>query len=170
MRFISLLPLSAMMIAALGCQPEQSGPAPLSIPERDVTRPDPGLALEVASLVELQAPRTHRVVQRSAAKSRQAKAPRPPSVAPEPAAEIVVTSAVAVTEPATTMTEPVSDRELLPGKTITLIPASSGPSTATDHIDEFPPEGRTIVRGGARCPPRIRPGIGIATRPRPSLY
>jgi hypothetical protein len=68
--------------------------------------------------------------------------------------------------------QPVGDRELPPGKTVTVIPTSSGPSVAAEPGDEFPSirTGTLGGHGGGRCPPRGRgPGIGIAGAPRPDF-
>jgi hypothetical protein len=59
-------------------------------------------------------------------------------------------------------------RELAPGKTVTIIPASSGPTVEADQDDSWLPSERPrgiITGGGGRCPRRggVR-GIGIAGR------
>ncbi|MDQ3223879.1 MAG: hypothetical protein M3Q75_10485 [Gemmatimonadota bacterium] len=80
---------------------------------------------------------------------------------------MAVTPPVALAPPA-----PANDRELLPGKTVTLIPASTGSSAGPDETEALP-EGRgrpMVVRGGGRCRGGGRgPGIGIAGAPRPDF-
>jgi len=90
-----------------------------------------------------------------------------------PLADVVApTPVLALTEPvAQPVSAPANDRELLPGNTITVIPASSGPSPNPDATDDFADtRDRTMVRGGGTCRGRGRgPGIGIATAPRPDF-
>jgi hypothetical protein len=176
MRSVVLIPLTLMVTVALGCGSEEREQASTSVSERDLTRQAPAPEVEIASPVELQQLRTqHRTVR----SSRPVKAPRRRTVeaklvarAGATAPAVVLPAAEPVAQPTTTA-DLGSDRELLPGKTITLIPASSGPSTASEPTDELPTvRGGTIgIVGGGRCPPR-RPGrgIGIAGVPRPGLY
>jgi hypothetical protein len=93
---------------------------------------------------------------------------------PAPVAPALVS---AVTE-AATAEPPVEDadagagRELAPGKTVTIIPASAGPATVAEEPEWGPVADRSrgvMVGGGPRCRPRggvrggVR-GIGIAGR------
>ena len=172
MRTTFLLPLSALVALVAGCESEGGERAAGSVPERDLTLVTHTSEVKFASSVETQKP------QRTA---RPAQAPRSRRLAPtvklaavaEPLAALgaPVVAAEPVAQPASTAATPDNDRELPPGKTITLIPASSGPSTSPDEAEEFPPEGRTIVaRGGDTCRGRGRgPGIGIAAAPRPGF-
>lgn len=184
MRTASLLPLACVAILTTACGSEVS-----SVPEReetaaraaepqprDLTLQVPELpATEVASAVELARPPA----------PTRALRPRPkPRPNPRPAAQPDVAPAFAPTalplapaEP--TVTEVLADpapedgaasraRELAPGKTVTVIPVSSGPTLDADEDDSWLPSERPrgiIMGGGGRCPRRggVR-GIGIAGR------
>jgi DNA polymerase-3 subunit gamma/tau len=171
----------AVALPLLGCSTETSptrqdptataGASVAASLERDLTLQAPATAVvEVASAVELSRPVVEpRPTTRPRRSSRPAPAPAPtpdpvPVAAPEAEA-----AAPMVAEPA-----PVEDvvagagRELAPGKTVTIIPASSGPSSAPVEPAWGPAEGaRGIMVGGHgdRCRPRggVR-GIGIAGR------
>ncbi|HEU4680147.1 MAG TPA: hypothetical protein VFS51_00295 [Gemmatimonadales bacterium] len=164
MRTIFLLPLTALVAFVAGCESEVGKQAASSVPERDLTLVTQTALVEIASPVETQQPQ-RAAPPAPARRSRRLEpkvmlaavaAPAPVIAAPDP-----------VAQPAGAST-PANDRELLPGKTVTLIPASSGSSTGPDEAEEFPPEGRTmVVRRGGTCRGRGRgPGIGIAVRPR----
>jgi hypothetical protein len=76
--------------------------------------------------------------------------------------------AEALADPAPVDDAASSGRELAPGKTVTVIPVSSGPSIRADEDDSWLPSERPrgiIMGGGGRCPRRggVR-GIGIAGR------
>lgn len=163
MRSTYLLQLTALAAIAAGCRSEVREELSGSAPERDLTLVTPTADLKIASLVERQQPRIERRqprVRKPAA--RPAAVPHSTPIEPQ-----VQLAAVAVSAPA-----PANDRELLPGKTVTLIPASSGPSAGPDDIAEIPTvHGRTMVgHGGGRCPRGgRRPGIGIAGAPRPDF-
>jgi hypothetical protein len=169
MRTGFLFPLVVVAIAgAAGCS-RQTSEESAALPQRDLTRVDPAPRIEFASAVELQKPivSSHSVQPRST--TRALRAARRSTVDFKPLAAVMVTPTPAVAaqpEPAPTPTEPLSDRELLPGKTVTLIPASSGPSTSVDPGEDV---GMTMIRQGHVCPP-AQPGIGITRRPRPSAY
>ncbi len=175
MRSLALLSLTAFTTAMLGCGSERREQVTASIPDRDITRPAPAPEVEIVSPVELRQRPAHQTI-RPARSPRRPAAPRP--AAPRPASaesgrtlEIAARPALMVTPPITAA-EPANDRELLPGKTITLIPASSGPSAEPSWNGETPTVrgGAFVVRGGGRCPRRGRgPGIGIATAPRPDF-
>jgi hypothetical protein len=101
-------------------------------------------AVEIASPVELQQlPTQHYKPPRSSSFEPKVKlaavwAPARVLAAPQP-----------VAEPTPTAATPVNDRELLPGKTVTVIPVTSGPSTGTDRTEELPADrGRTMVAHG----------------------
>jgi hypothetical protein len=166
MRTTLLLPLTALVAVVAACGSDIGEPAARSVPQRDLTLVTHTAQVEIASPVETQQP------QREA---RPAPARRFSRLAPK-----VVLAAVAAPAPAVAAPEPVAqpasawtpanDRELLPGKTVTVIPASGGPSPGPDEAEELPPApGRTMVgRGGGTCRGRGRgPGIGIAAAPRP---
>jgi hypothetical protein len=177
MRTVFLLPLTAVMAVVAACGSEGREEAAPSVVKRDLTLPARAPQVEIASAVELQQPPTHRTVGRSRIASRRAPARSRATVESRPVAVVVPAPALVLhaadtaARPVSTASEPVNDRELPPGKTVTVIPVSSGPSTTLQPTDEFPTirSGSVGIRGGGRCPPR-RPGIGIATRPRPVLY
>lgn len=170
MRPIFLLPLSALVAVIAGCGSEPTERAARSVPQRDLTLVTQTSEVRFASPVEVQQFRTHRRTSRpSQWAARLAPAPRPSPLAPKVRLASVVASAPEpVAQPAAST--PASDRELLPGKTVTVIPASSGPSIGTDRTDEIPAvEGRTMVaRGGGTCRGRGR-GPDIARAPRPDF-
>lgn len=188
MHAASILPLAftAALLAACSAESPQtsieetgsSGARVAGIAGRNLTLQTSATpAVEVASAVELSrtAPET-RVVQRPKVSPEPAhtKAPDPvpeaSPVAESPLPAPTVAVAEMPAEPA-----PVEDvaadggRELAPGKTVTIIPASSGPSSAPEEAPSWGPtgHGRSIMigGGGGRCRPRggVR-GIGIAGR------
>jgi hypothetical protein len=166
MRTIVLFPLTLVAVIA-GCGSEVSQQATRSVPERDLTLVTHTSEVKIASPVETQQPKPAARLARAprsrplAPKVKLADpwTPRPIPVASQPVAH-PVNSAATPEEGAS----PANDRELLPGKTVTLIPASSGPSTSPDQIDDLPEaRGRTMVtRGGGTCRGR---GRGPAPRP-----
>jgi hypothetical protein len=149
MRIVFLLPLAAV-VAASGCGSDRTKqPAP-SVPVRDLTlQAAQSAQVEIASPVELRRtpaePRTSRESRRT---RRHAHVFQPTTV---PVA-LKTTTATPVpvlqpaTEPVTVISEPANPHELPPGKTITVIPASSGPSSAPDPSDDAP-EIRTRMGG-----------------------
>ena len=188
MRAASILPLAFTAALLAGCAAESpqppmdetasSGADGTGFPDRDLTLQRSATpAVEVASPVELSRPSPE---PRPARGSRISRKPVP-APAPEPVPEVtpaaesavpVLTVAVAevIAEPA-----PVEDgvvgagRELAPGKTVTIIPASSGPSLTPGEDDSWAPAARArgimVGGGGDRCRPRggVR-GIGIGGR------
>ena len=179
----SLLPLAITAALAAACgsevpslpeQEETATGAPAPSPDRDLTlrtAPPAAATVEVASPVELTRPEP-----RPARAPRSRPAPRPaPAADPEPEAQ-PGQAPLALSAPAVVpiQVEPAPDepaaggRELAPGKTVTIIPASSGPSLEADEDDSWLPSERPrgIVGGsGGTCRPRggVR-GIGIAGR------
>jgi hypothetical protein len=168
MRTIFLRPLTALVAIVAGCGSEAREPAARSVPDRDLTLVTQTAQAEIASPVETQQLRIpHRTVPLEP-KVKLAAVAAPLAALGAP----VLAAAEPVAQPATTASTSDNDRELLPGKTVTVIPVSSGPSPGSDRADEFPPaQGRTMVaRGGGTCRGRGRgPGIGIATAPRPDF-
>lgn len=177
MRTIFLFPLTALVVVAAGCGSEGRQQATRSTSQRDLTLVTQTAGVEIASPVEMQQLRIHhRTIHQAPRSSREPKiilatmaAPlaalgagsAPVLAIPEPVAQPVKTAATAA-----------NDRELLPGKTVTVIPASTAPTTGSDTADEPPPEeGRTMVaHGGGGCRGRGRgPGIGMAPGPRPDF-
>ena len=164
MRAVFLFPLMALMAGVAGCGSAGSEQETGSVPQRDLTLVRQTPAVEIASPVETQQLRVqHRTVRHSQLAVRLAAVtlPAPALAVPEPVAQPVSTPAASA-----------NDRELLPGKTITVIPASSTPSTGSDGTDELPAtRARTkVAHGGGGCRGRGRgPGIGMAPAPRPDF-
>ena len=177
MRTSFLLPLTVLVAVAAGCASEAREQAARSVPQRDLTLVTQTPAVEIASPVELQQVRIQRRTARQAPRSsREPKIILAAVAAPLSALGPGSAPALAVPEPAvqpaSTASTPANDRELLPGKTVTVIPASSTPSTGSDGTDELPAtRGRTkVAHGGGGCRGRGRgPGIGIANAPRPDF-
>ena len=161
MRPTTLLTLTALLGAVAGCGSQGREQEVASVPERDLTLATQTPGLQIASAVEVQ----------------QLRTPALRSSRPEPK---VVLAAVAAPAPVTAAPEPVAQpvstadngRELLPGKTVTIIPASNGSSSGPDEADDLPAaRGRPMVvggGGGGKCGGRGRgrgPGTGRAPRP-----
>jgi hypothetical protein len=186
MRAASILPLAFIAAVLAGCAAESPqtanqesaslGVEGTALANRDLTLQTAATpAVEVASAVELsRAAPEPKPVRRARVSPKPAPAPVPEAAPAAPAAVPDSTVAVAevLAEPA-----PVEDvalgagRELAPGKTVTIIPASSQPSFAPDDSSWAYPEAGwgTSIRGGGggggKCRPRggVR-GIGIAGR------
>jgi hypothetical protein len=181
MRSAFLFPLSLSLVVVAGCSSKVKEQAARSDLERDLTLVQaPQTA--VATPLELGQIRTptdsrstvssrHRVRHRSAPRS-TVSAPKPVQVAadagPAPA------PAPAVVQPTNTTT--ADPHELPPGKTVAIIPVSSGPSPSDARgPDRFPPRfgtGGSGMGGGERagggsgmggdCPrPDFGPAIGV---------
>jgi hypothetical protein len=162
-RFLLSLTI-VVALGASGCGEQEKEETAIAL-QRDLTLAAPAPNLEIASPVELGRPQP--TVTRARATRRHVSQksatvdiePMGPAVAFETSLQPAVTAPEPIAAP-----EPVSGRELAPGKTVTLIPSSSGPSTATDaEVDE----GLLMIQRGHYCPPP-RPGIG-PRRP-PALY
>jgi len=188
MRTLLLIPICVGAIGAVGCgSVGKESPAP-PVARRDLTVPAPPPKVEVASAVELgriQPPRTKQHSARAHRRARPAAAKVTPVIvashpSPAPAPE-------AVPVPRFRQPEPANDRELPPGKTVTVIPASSGPTTeevGAGQGDGWGTGGSGMGGGGSgmggggsgmggrgRCPGGgVGPGIGIAQRPPRALY
>jgi hypothetical protein len=174
MRIEFLLPLAAV-VAASGCGSERTKqPAP-SVPERDLTLQTALSAqVEIASPVELQRIPAEPQASHAVRRTRRHAPVFQPTVVPATLRTTTATTPVPTVQPAvepvTVASEPANPHELLPGKTITMIPASSGPSTAPDPSDDAP-EIRTRMggtvgggHGGGTCRGRGR-GIGGGSAP-----
>jgi hypothetical protein len=133
--------------------------------------------MEIASAVEIQRLRIqHRTARRSIPVEPKVKlaAVWAPVAALGAGSAPVLAAPQPVAQPSNTPATPANDRELLPGKTVTVIPASSGPSAGSDRADEPLPApargGTVVVGGGGTCRGRGRgPGIGMAPAPRPDF-
>ena len=161
MRTRFLLTLTIVVAAvASGCR-EQARDETATALQRDLTLAAPAPKVEFATPVELGRPQP-RVTPSRAIRRHVSAAPKSPTVYIEPVREpVIIPASLGPTE---AEPEPVTGRELPPGKTVTLIPASSGPSPAPDpSVDE----GLLMIQRGHYCPPP-RPGIGVR-RP-PALY
>ena len=185
MRTASLIPLACVATLVVACRSdvpavsEQETAARAAEPrQRDLTLQVPELpATEVASAVELARPQASRAPRSPRPRPRPKPAPRPtaepaPGAAGAPATAPVMPAAPmkaeALADPAPVDDAASSGRELAPGKTVTVIPVSSGPSIRADEDDSWLPSERPrgiIMGGGGRCPRRggVR-GIGIAGR------
>ena len=168
MRTIFLFPLTALVAVAAGCGSVGREQATGSVPQRDLTLVTQTAGVEVASPVETHQLRVQHRTVRPVFSSRPLEPKVSLASVTVPAPVLAVPEPVA--QPASTAATPANDRELLPGKTATVIPASSGPSAGSDGTDELPAtRGRTMVgHGGRGCRGR-GPGIGIAGAPRPDF-
>jgi hypothetical protein len=150
----SLLPLVIAVSAALaGCSAEQTTAAPLSVPKRDLTlqtRPS-AAQVKMASPLELGPVQTRPRGSRLPGKTKLIMLPAAPTIVPVAftAAPVVnLPPPQPVLQPVQTPAETTDEHELPPGKTVTIIPASSGPSIAPDPADE-PVTRSKAKRGGA---------------------
>lgn len=164
MRHSAIFPLAIAAAVLAGCDsaPEAREQAALQVPQRDLTlQRVPAATAPVASPIET--PRPYPI--RSTSRPRRVSQPAPVSPSPlktaeaDSAARTTAPEAVRVPAvmPAPAATEPPPDpRELAPGQTVTIIPASSGPSVAAEPNDAIPSRaGRAIMRGhGGTCRPR----------------
>jgi hypothetical protein len=178
MRTTVLLPLAALVAVLAGCGSEGREQAARAVPKRDLTLVTQTAQVEIASPVEIERLR----IQRRAARPSQWVA-RPASAWRSSRQPKIIFAAVAASTPTPAVPVPVAQpaskastsdnsRELLPGKTVTVIPASTGASAGSDTAGEPPPaKGRAKgARGGGTCRGRGRgPGIGMAPAPRPDF-
>jgi hypothetical protein len=175
--------LSAALLAACATEaPRSSGEKTATAdvtaaPARDLTLQATATPeVDVASAVELSrpSPPAGRDARPKASPRRAPAATSDPIPEATPVADVAaVVAAMSVAEvPAAP--PPVEDaadaggRELSPGKTVTVVPASSGPSAAPEEPEWAPERNRGIIfmgHPGDRCRPRggVR-GIGIAGR------
>ena len=174
MRTVFLLPLTAVVAVVAGCGSQGKESGALSAPQRDLTLAAQASHVEIASPIELRQLQTQPQTVRRSPRMVQAASPRratEPKVifasVATPAPVLAVPTPVA--QPGSP-SEPANDRELLPGKTVTVIPASSGPSAGSDGTDEVPAiKGRPMRGGGGTCRGRGRGPGGIAGVPRPDF-
>ena len=164
MRAAFLLPLA--VIAAAGCGSANRRQT-ASVSERDLTLSTSATEAEVASPIELQRPvpqETRQVVRRP---HRRAAATFQPTIVPAVVRETIARAPGATTpaaEPVAVLSGPADPHELLPGKTVTIIPASSGPTPTTDNPRD-PAEARGGMGGtigiGGGCHGRGGGGSGM---------
>jgi hypothetical protein len=158
MRALSLIPF-AVAVAVAGCGSESAeGGRASGVPQRDLTlqqAPAPDMA--VASALEAPRPRPERpMIHRPRRSPDQALAPArdpgSPEAAPnaEPVAVPTVAPAPAQAAAPPIVDEAVDPHALAPGKAVTIVPVSSGPSTGSGHAaDEMPSRaGRAIIMMG----------------------
>lgn len=177
MRTAFLIPLAFTSVVMIGCGSEASnvserdetGTNAVASPERDLTLSVPQIPpTEVASAVELSAPKSHPVsTRRHYPRPRPKPAPSPAAAsAPEPVSTRTVREALAEAAPLDDAA--TGGRELAPGRTVTIIPVASGPSVEADEGDSWMPSGPSrgvVVGGGGTCRRRGGAGgIGIAAR------
>jgi hypothetical protein len=180
MRIVMLLPLAFAAVAVGGCRTASEGTeqAALGVPQRDLTlQQTPAPEVEIASPVELARARTERpTTQRPRSAHRPAPARHPEADAPEAApAMLTPTSAPAHPVPtalAASAPEAADPHALAPGQSVTIIPASSGPTTPADWTDQRPSARERGVEVGAgghggRCRPR---GTGMRGRGLPAAF
>ena len=139
MRKIFLLPLA---IVAAACGTPEPDPAAPAVTKRELTLqvlPSSPRA-EVALPVEVGRP-----IQQHPARRTSKPRPTPPLLEPvivpvhyEPLPIIPITLSPVVESPPPT-SEPADEHELLPGKTVTVIPSSSGSSMSADPGGDAPP-------------------------------
>jgi hypothetical protein len=174
MRTVLLLPLALAVATAGGCRTASVGTeqAAFRVPERDLTLRESGAPdVQVASPVELAGTPTQRAtIHRPQRARRPAPAPRPaapaPALVPAPTAPVPLAASPAP--------EPPDPHALAPGQSVTIIPASSppssGPSTDRDWTDQRPSgptRGIAVGSGGhghgGGCRPRGG-GMGPSAR------
>jgi hypothetical protein len=168
MRTALLFPLALAAVAAGGCGTGSNGSeqAAFRVPQRDLTLQEVKAApVEVASPVELaNTPVRPATTHHSRRAHRPAPAPSPVAAA-SPA--VPATIPVRLTAPTASASEPADPHALPPGRTVTVIPASSGPGTDGDWTDQRPSSGGgdgisvSPGRHGGGCAPR---GGGRAPR------
>jgi hypothetical protein len=166
MHIVSLLPLAALTVVVSACGSGAREQRARPLPQRDLTLVTQGAQVEIASPVEMQRVRPQRrTVRLSPSRQPTVRHAMMMEAVPVPAAEPVA-------PPLSSTPTVANNRELLPGKTVTLIPVSSAPSAGPDETGELPPVrgGVMVGHGGGRCRGGGRgPGIGIATAPRPDF-
>lgn len=180
MRIVMLLPLALAAVAAGGCRTASEGTeqAALGVPQRDLTlQQTPAPGVEIASPVELARTPTERATTQRPRRVHRPAPVRPPeattpevapaTLTPTPAPVQLVATALAASAP-----QEADPHALAPGESVTIIPASSGPTTPADWTDQRP-EGRErgveVGAGGhgGRCRPR---GTGMPGRGLPAAF
>jgi hypothetical protein len=180
MRIVMLLPLALAAVAAGGCRTASEGTeqAALGVPQRDLTlQQTPAPEVEIASPVELARTPTERpTTQRPGRAHRPAPVRHPKATTPEVAPATLTPTPAPIQPVATALAasapEEADPHALAPGESVTIIPASSGPTTPADWTDQRP-EGRErgveVGAGGhgGRCRPR---GTGMPGRGLPAAF
>jgi hypothetical protein len=183
MRTASVISLACVAALITACRsdlpgvPEETAARAAEPRQRDLTLQVPELPpTEVASAVELERPQVAPAPTRSPRLRLRPKAAPRPAVEPEPAPAAVPATepvvqpapvAEALADPAPVDDATSGGRELAPGRTVTIVPVSSGPTVRADEDDSWLPSERPrgiIMGGGGRCPRRGVRGIGIPAR------
>jgi hypothetical protein len=183
MRTVAMLPLALAAVVLAGCAAESpsnqetasAGTDETVLPDRDLTLQSPAApVVAVASPVELSRPVPRVMPTRHIVSRRPVNAAAKPAPAAAPVRHVAPAPAVEAPVPAPAEVVPVEDvavgagRELAPGTTVTVVPASSGPSYAPEAEDSWLPEGPArgiMVGGGDTCRRRGGArGIGIGGR------
>jgi hypothetical protein len=165
MRSSVLLPLTALVVVAAGCGSKSNEQAVDSNLQRDLTLVTRSAQVQIASPAETERPRVQR---RTVNQSRRAVGAKVQLAS----TAVATPTRKPMARPTSMVMIPANDRELLPGKTVTVVPTSSGPSTGSNWTDQEPAiRGRTgVARKGGTCRGRGRKaGIGIAAGPRPNF-
>ncbi|HEY1333772.1 MAG TPA: hypothetical protein VGF31_05910, partial [Myxococcaceae bacterium] len=149
------LAVFAVGIMACGTTPVDRGTVTGAL-KRDITLQGSATQeIQVASPVELgrAEPRNHNTPRRKPT-PKPAPAPTTRESAPmaAPAPELVAAPAPVAVAEAPTPAPDANGRELAPGQTVQLIPASSGPSSAGPETTYVPTDGRGFKAGGGHCP------------------
>ena len=181
MRSAFLFPLSLSLVV-VGCGSQVKEPAARSDLERDLTLVGQAPQTAIATPIELGRIRTP-TASRSSVSSRpriRHRATRSTVSAPEPVEVVAGAPRFPAVQP--TNTTPADPRELPPGKTVSVIPVSSGISDA-EGADGFPAPGYGTggsgMGGGRRAGggrgmggdyPRPWPAVGIRGGPRGLRY
>jgi hypothetical protein len=179
MRIVMLLPLALAAVAAGGCRTASEGTeqAALGVPQRDLTLQQTAAPeVEIASPVELARAPTERPTTERPRRAHRPAPAHPEATAPE-VAPATLTPTPAPAQPAATALaasapEAADPHALAPGQSVTIIPASSGPTTLTDWTDQRPSGRERGVKVGAgghggRCKPR---GTGMPGRGLPAAF
>jgi hypothetical protein len=171
MRTLLLVSVAVGVASLTGCGSERQVSDRASVPKRDLTFGLAAPEVEVASPVELNRPEPEQA-RTSVRRTRRHATTFQPTIVPAvlkstvaPAAAVAAAPEPTASQPATPVALPTDSHELPPGKTITIIPASTGSSGGSDPAAE-----PSIARGqmggmiggghGGRCGGRGR-GRGI---------
>jgi hypothetical protein len=170
MRTIFVVSVALGIASLSGCASERQVSDRPSVPKRDLTLGVAAPEVEVASPVELNRPDPQQA-RTSVRRTRRHADSFQPTVVPAvlkstlaPAAPVAAAPQPTVSQPATPVSLPTDSHELPPGKTITIIPASTGSSGSDPAAEPSTARGQMggMIGGGhgGRCGGRGR-GRGI---------
>jgi hypothetical protein len=139
MHKLSLLLLAALLAA---CSTGGTRPTASSVPKRDLTLGGQSAQVDVASPIELRRP-SHETATQTFQRMRQPTPRFEPTIIPAvlnstTAAATVPLPVRPAAEPVVIVSQPADPHELLPGKTITIIPVSNGPSSSEGNRGDQP--------------------------------